>query len=474
MFIRRIAILLALVCLAGCERNHYSIRMSPADDHFTRELTCETKRGSGDDQADASSGMSPDELKILALAYAKPVPDAPPKKFTVSGTFKDTTPNDVGGSGIFKIYRTSLGTAYVYMEQFRGNDNFAEQQARQLQAVDVLVDLTIEWLRSELGQEPGFMSLQEFVDSNIRRDVRNVAVRAREVVASLGWSAGSQEHNPGDKPKIDLEQLVNWQILMYLKNQGYFNDSDFAMVSWTDHGPTFTGEGIITIVRRVIGERMGMDAEKAAKRLGFLAAQDAAGASMKKFMDSGGAHALLTAWKSKSPWLDAPTDMSDDDTFTLLAEQTLGFRILQNFDVLDLRLACPVKPVSTNGKWDTGKGEITWSDHLDISRDKPWGSPVACYAAWVEPNNAAQTKHLGKLRMLTGANLLEYAIWRTSLPLAEGTQWDTMVASLDQGKDVLARQKKIAEFKFAPGSTIDPARGIGFLLDPTGSAKREK
>ncbi len=487
VLIRLAMFLSVLFCFSGCERHHYTIRMTLAGDHFTRELECKrtntnlfSKPGEG---GVVLVDLDPDEVKLLATAYGKTPPDAPTKVYSAAGTFKDATPADIGGKGLLKVYRTTLGTAVVYAEQFRGTEKIAEIQARQMEAVDGLTDVAIAWLRSETGTSPGFENLRAFVDGQVRRDARNAAAFVREVFSDTGRMARELARRASagatTPPRRQVSEVIqeaiddrfSWGVTMLLMNQGYMRDADLAALDWCDGRPSFTAQAAWDIARRLVGEKLGLDAAGSARTLAFLSTDESANDSIEKFVKSGGARATLAGLVERHPWLRRDVDTTDDNLIFALAEAAANSRFFEGYDNFDLSLDCPVSPLSTNGTWTAATRRISWSGHLETDRDMPWYAPVACYASWVEPAAAAQAKVLGWCALID-SRLLEYAIWRTSLPETEGEQWDQMVAGLDVTADPDASRRRIEAFRFVAGSTISPARGIEILMNAAESPKR--
>ena len=90
--------LAALVCLAGCESNHYQVTLAPEGDSLQRELVC--WRQSGESQTPVK-GFSEHELRMLADAYQVQEPFSPAaNRFQFLGKFAGEFPNDSRGGGV--------------------------------------------------------------------------------------------------------------------------------------------------------------------------------------------------------------------------------------------------------------------------------------------------------------------------------------------------------------------------------------
>ena len=95
-------------------------------------------------------------------------------RYIARGEFTNELPADVGGAGAYTHLTNSLGEAGFYVERFRGNDDLAGMTERRFKAADQLADLFIGWSRMELGQEPGYDQLHQFLDADFRRDLKNL------------------------------------------------------------------------------------------------------------------------------------------------------------------------------------------------------------------------------------------------------------------------------------------------------------
>src|SRR5690606_23609990 len=135
------------------------------------------------------------------------------KKYTVSGTFSEALPPDLGGSGTYTNIQTVLGEAGFYAERFRGSDAPAEGVARRLRAADQLADLVLGWSKAALGSEPNYSNLHDFLDGDFRKDLRNLAV--------YSWTADVAAHfKPG------AEEEFAGRVLQYLVERHYLQFSE--------------------------------------------------------------------------------------------------------------------------------------------------------------------------------------------------------------------------------------------------------
>ena len=95
-------------------------------------------------------------------------------------------------------------------------------------------------------------------------------------------------------------------------------------------------------------------------------------------------------------------------------------------DKVEVRLACSSRPHETNGQWDESVaseslGSPTFGQGIWL--------PTLCFAAWSEPNAAAQREHFGGV-VLAGESLRDYVFWYAGLSTEEAKEWDAFVESL--------------------------------------------
>jgi hypothetical protein len=111
--------LIMLIILPGCFRSkilNYDIEMRVDRDQLVREVSAQ--------------GISKDEQKRIAILYPAKVDG----KYV--GQFYGDLPNDVGGAGSFNSFKTKMGSMFVYLERFRGNDSLAVQLEDSLEAAN--------------------------------------------------------------------------------------------------------------------------------------------------------------------------------------------------------------------------------------------------------------------------------------------------------------------------------------------------
>ena len=82
----------------------------------------------------------------------------------------------MGGAGRYLHWNSSLGSAAIYMERFRGQDDLASLIDQRRRPPTRLADLLLEWFSAELHDQPKFAQLRTFLDDDLRRDLSNLVV----------------------------------------------------------------------------------------------------------------------------------------------------------------------------------------------------------------------------------------------------------------------------------------------------------
>ena len=441
-----------LVCmfLVGCPHNRYQIELKPKADALERSLTC--WRDGGGENAESNIKEFPEaELKRIAGAYNKPAPPSEPRKYTFLGEFVGKTPNDVGGSGNYTHWKTRMGTLSLYAERFRGSDDLAGAlQARQ-DAADTLTTLLLGWFCSEIKADPAFGKLEKFVDNDFRRDMRNLAVYC--------WTAGAVK---ASRPERLSEQAESDDVEFIVRVARYFTERDYLTPAMLPELVRIVeqhdADRFVKLIRTLVASRMEIQGdEQAAQRLSFLKDLDRAKHSLDKYLAATDEYkTFLKKWEQEHKDDADATQPEPGELLGQLVSRILGLGPGPN-DQLEVKLACPTRPVATNGVWKEDAKQVVWSSEINaVDKPPPPAMPALFYAFWSAPDEEFQRKHFGKV-VLEGKPLAEYCVWRKGLSEAEGKQWDEFVSSLTPGNDL---PKRLDAFHFA-GEPKPPATNEG-------------
>ncbi len=171
--------------------------------------------------------------------------------------------------------------------------------------------------------------------------------------------------------------------------------------------------------------------------------------SLNEFLrDTDEYRATLEKWKQGDHPPDAPEPEPVDSYVDLLISAFLPGLALGPSDQVRVKLAAANEPFLTNGKWDAEEGGVLWSRGMPQSSEQTPGVPQVLFAVWSEPNEQLQRQRFGEI-VLTGQSLGEYCFWYAGLSPAEAKEWNTFVASLKPGKE-LVRRMRTFRFSFEP------------------------
>ncbi len=403
-----------LVALSGnteCTKNHYEIEMKAEGETLRRKLVCHRQ---GDKEA---VEFPKAELDKIAGLYAEKLPTPEPHTHAFSGSFKGKTPDDVGGFGRYLTMKTRMGTGSGYMERFRGHDKVGRQLAGMFLAADRLTDLLIGWAGWNLQEEPGFPALREFLDKDLRGDLKDLLVYL---------STGIVLEDYID----DAFEEVWARVGLYLIERGYFGPDDLPKIAVAVLRDEASSDErhTMAIVRRFLNTKMGVSASH-----DFLQDSKTAERSLKAYVKTTQAYRRRLVKNEKVE----PAQILDD-----IVKDLVPIEILSTDDIIKVELRIPAEPYISNGDWNGENSTVVWKESGIRSQPK---LPTFHYAFWSEPDRTFQKEHFGK-EVLDGMALGEYVTWRKGLADLEAKEWDAFVDGLGPGEDLA---KKLDSFRFS-------------------------
>jgi hypothetical protein len=207
---------LTLVLSAGCEHDLYEVLLQPRTTGLYRTLVC-CRVDTDAQQQEVLKPMAQATLDRLAALYGVAATPTAAQRFTFAREFAERTPADVGGSGEYRCWHSSLGSLGVYAERFRGSEDQAAEVEKRLGAADRLTDLLDAWLQSRLGQTQGWATLHGFLTGELRRDLHNLALAA--------W-AGQFAKEGGLATSAAADGAATARVLLFLAEHGYLLPQD--------------------------------------------------------------------------------------------------------------------------------------------------------------------------------------------------------------------------------------------------------
>jgi hypothetical protein len=354
----RLAPLALLTLLPACSHHRYRLELEPRGEALHRELSYWRIF----DESNTSGRAFPAEDRArLATSYA----EVDVEQGVASGDFAGALPAELGGHGRYLRFPSEAGTAVVYVERVRGTlDVWAEVQRIERLAEEV-AGMARGWLESELGSDPRWPALAEFLDGPFRRDLLNSALLLRFPGLMLD-SAGEDDPNSFTSRLIVAGQ--------FLAEQDYLRWEDLPLLTEAID-PKGDDEGIgYDLLQRAVARRMGVaDEEPLPESLAFLAAEEALEASIAR-------------WYAES---DLAARGIESDEIGNAVGELVDFPLFEPVLDLHVELRGVPAPLLTNGAWDATAGAVRWpAARIDEGR-----SPRLCYAFWFELDPAWQRAH---------------------------------------------------------------------------------
>jgi hypothetical protein len=421
---------MALV-VTGCPYNQYIVELKPQGNVIERTLVfyCEdgvkTNTGSPNYRS-----FDTDELAAITSLYPAQGLTNEGGRYVARGEFTNELPADVGGAGAYTNLTTSLGELSFYVERFRGNDDLAGMTERRFKAADRLADLFVGWSRMELGREPGYGKLRQFLDVDFRRDLKNLSAYWWE-----GQLAG------GYKTNADEEFIVRFG--QYLLERGYFTIGEIPALFRDASGDD--PQALLHQIQRLVARKMGVpDTEPVPASLAFLANETAMEKSFDKYLAGTTQYrSKLKQWKEDKKLKPGTKQPEPSEVASDAVGNLIEFDLFGQPDHLAIRLSLPSSPVHSNGRWDEAFKQVTWETDIE-SRTNAYHLPFSCYASWARADQEYQKEHFGKV-VVTGDELTQYCLWRSSQDKQDGNEWDAFVASLQPGSNLV---KRLDAFRF--------------------------
>jgi hypothetical protein len=428
----------------GCEHDRYEITMRREGAVVHRALTvCRVAPGKGKDGADRFLPYPQEKLAAFAKLYSKRSSGPGHSAHTFTGTFRGALPNDLGAPGAVVHVPSSMGHALGYVERFRGDDDVAGGILRQLKAADRLMDLLVICAEREFGRQKGFVKLRAFLDGDARRDLKNLLIYVRmEGGLDALVATAKAEHREGD--------MLVARLVQYLLERGYLGPDEVPHVARLLDGGPSNERRAEQALRYVLTHKVGLgDKERklAEGVVAFCKDPKRAQASFEEAVrQSADFQARLRAWRNRPPADANAPQPTPHEAMGQIAKDLLNWelRLFSRPDELTVTFAAEGPPLRTNGEWDKTKRAVVWKASLDPEGSPSYRLPLVCYALWAEPDRAFQQAHFGRV-VLEGRDLLDYCVWRRTLPAANARALDDFLGILKPGGDLAEQVRAFRE-----------------------------
>ena len=432
--------------LTGCPNNEYVVELKPQGNLIERKLIFYRQDGVNSNGVPNYETFDTNELAAITTLYPPGTLVNQEDRHEVVGMFANELPNDVGGAGYYTNLSTSLGDTSFYAERFRGNDDPAALSERRAKAAERLAEITIGWTKAELGNEPGYDQLRQFLDSNLRRDLENVG--------AYWWY---QQFAPVITNCGNIDFVI--RIGQYLLKRGYVTIGDIPTLLKDQDSDE--SRPLSFWIRRFVARKLAIPENTPS--LEFLSNDDQMEKSLGQYVAGTDLYrARLKQWEAKEKTQPEDKPPSAQDFLTEQYEDLLNLDMFGQRDHLVVRLALPTAPNFTSGKWDQAAGKVVWDTEL-VDRTNTTQFPVSCYASWSQATEHFQAEHLGKVA-LAGDDLMGYCLWRSALTPNRGGEWDRFVAGLTPGGDLA---KKVDAFRFSDEPAAHATKAESKVTSPS-------
>ena len=414
--IKLIAAVVLISLVVGCRQNVYELELKPAGKKIDRQLLYWTAGNQPTDE-NGKNLADAEALRIAESSYDKKmvVEDG---KFKFQKSFGSETPQDIGGFGRYQTWESSMGSASVYVERFRGSTDFAEQLNGRRIATDKFTDVVIGWLKEELGDLESFAQLRSHFDGQVRSDLQNLSI--------LSWQLGFDSHQSDFTVRLGL----------FLVEREYLDLGDitaFSQVSENDARPLLV-KRLGKLIKSHLDEK---EVSANPGKLKFLETQKNLNTSwethLSRLSKSGELARII-----KELNLDVSEPKPDQFVNEVVTAAFLPNIQILGGDELEAKLHLPSEPAITNGKWDPEDQAVTWGCKIGNREDK--NIPDLLYAGWATPDVGNQTRYFGDA-ILTEWDLVGYLFWFEGLPPLERTKWNKFLEQLRPGPSLVNQLK---------------------------------
>lgn len=462
---------LAIIAVS-CDHNEYVIELVPRGQDMQRTLTfgriAESSDKSEKPSSQPAATSEPDEpayvdvdaneVAAISKLYPASAPVGETRRVKFTGTFKGAMPNDVGGKGRYVCFDTLLGSTCAYVESFRGSDNLLGQIEVRFKQADRLVDLALGWAKQEFGSRTGFDKLQKFLDQDVRKDVKNLALYV--------WLFASARQNVYMSPAIEenAQKDILARAIQFLVDNQYIAAEDIPALYRLNEEPTGDTNNELTIIAPILGKILakkagleGTDVYKAVLAAFAPEKKEDLLKSVNAYLERTEEYRQVLAKWEKDKAASTNKDSEKPEPSAALGElldplANSQFSIGDSRDAVIVTLATGVEPIATNGAWDSNSGKVSWN-HRVLGRNEQNFAPVNCYAVWCKPDAMFQKLRFGKT-MLEGKELVAYCIWRQSLTQSEGDRWDRMLMECKAGDDVVGKLTRFSVAATQPAGNV--------------------
>jgi hypothetical protein len=312
----------------------------------------------------------------------------------------------------------------------------AGQWQRRQKSADRLVDLWMGWLDGRLSGMKGRKQVLGFMDTELRKDVANLAQYA--------WLSTNEARLTSPSAN-GLNALT--RLCAYLLKRGYIEAADLPAITRAVSHPKDKDQlaAAAAVGRSILERKVGLKDERTLAALKSLLDDPASSGKLFRayLRHSKEYKAALKAWrKGPRPQPDAAQEPDPLSVVGQLADEAFHFQLFSfnaaTESALSVSLAVDGEVLGTNGEFDAKTGTITWKGSFDTDEEGKGMLPAVCYATWCREDRGFQSDHFGKVA-LSGEQLQSYCLWRDSLNETEAKEWDAFLSGLKPGAGAAAQ-----------------------------------
>lgn len=440
-------IVLAVCLLTGCEWRSYELELTPDAGGLRRQLSTQIVTR---EQGDGVRPVTPEELDRIAAEYDQLPPRTRGPKHSFARTFRDRMPVDIGGHGVFEEFKSEFGTSRIYLERFRGDDDYVAGIDRARAAMRRICELLVVWVDHAWANQPEHAAMRRFVDVELKRDLENLAFLWYHAQMS-GGALRTSETEDGEGWQL-FEELTG-RALHYLVEHEYIELKQVPqLIRLTAESEERRSQILFNLCQEAVRRKLHIAADvPLPPSLAILADEPRLCKSLNESLrDCREYQAKRTEWERTPP--DERPEEPEEPLRVLSDLLGDGLRVpsFLGRDTLDAKLHAAEKPIMTNGQWDAEQRVVKWRNKLPTVAESHDVPSTYAWAFWAEPNDEAQRLKFGGVT-LRDLSLVQYCSWRRSLNAEESKLWTALLESSTSGE---ALRERVDKFRF-PGEAAE-------------------
>ena len=441
---RRVTFLVLLLTIlpnAGCLENKFKIEMRRMDDGRVERRLEVWSEDNGN-----KSAANEEVLQAARAVYANPEKESETVQSFV-GIFRGLPPADLSCNGLSNYSvlgekSCSLGRVRTYVERMPGRTDLARMVREGQECVDIFTRAMLAWAktREDLRSDPDKLDkLTKFLEHDLRDDMMTVLLMGWQIVIRYDdyHYAAFDAEKANEETQAEMESM---RITHYLAERGFLSPGEQPFGS--EPSGVVVLHGVIHKALVAMGYREG---ESSPPSLAGLGDAEAFEAAFKEGLEQIG----VTEEEFSKEFEDLMP--------TYFRTQTNGEVTWQDVN----------EPLETNGQWTPARRSVSWQAHGSTGCQ----TPQMLYAIWVEPDEAEQTRHFGRV-VLMGKRLRDYLEWRETLPEPRRLEWETFLSGI---KPEAGYEDQLRGFEFSSMDGLSardqavkqqggPVVGVGLIL----------